>query len=171
MVACYQATTGGQTTEGHGFGATGKEGELAGALRDFRIAADEGTYVRVGELGPDSPKEDLEKAYTLRDVVAKARAGGRQAPTAMYASRTTSSRKIRAKRCWTSSWATAATASGRGVAADVFVVDDDDLPDFAVFFASVPFQKYRRKQNAAGKDVIIRESDEAAFDAAVAAAA
>ena len=79
----YQATTGGQTTEGHGFGATGKEGELAGALRDFRIAADEGTYVRVGELGPDSPKEDLEKAYTLRDVVAKARAGGRQAPTAI----------------------------------------------------------------------------------------
>ena len=60
----------------------------------------------------------------------------RQSPTAMYASRTTSSRKTRAKRCWTSSWATAATASGRGVAADVFVVEEDDVPDFAVLFAS-----------------------------------
>ena len=63
----------------------------------------------------------------------------RQSPTAMYASRTTSNKKMRAKRCWTSSWATAATASGRGVAEDVFVEDDDAVPDCAVVFASVPF--------------------------------
>merc|ERR1719316_1812359 len=44
-----------------------------------------------------------------------------------------------AKRCWTSSWATAATASGRGLAADVLVVDDDDMPLFAVVFDSLPF--------------------------------
>lgn len=50
-------------------------------------------------------------------------------------------------------------------------LDVAHVSDPSAFFASVPFQKYRRKQNASGKDVIIRESDEAAFDAAVAAAA
>ena len=66
-------------------------------------------------------------------------------------------------------------------AAGVLEVDADEfesrardvakVSDPSAFFASAPFQKFRRKQNAAGKDVIIRESDEAAFDAAVAAAA
>ena len=79
----YQATTGGHTTEGHGFGATGKEGELAGAVVDFRIAADEGRYLRVGELSPTSPSELLSAPYTLREVVSKARAGGRSAPVAI----------------------------------------------------------------------------------------
>ena len=79
----YQATTGGQTTEGHGFGALGQEGELAGALVDFRIAADEGRYLRVGELSPSSSPELLKAPYTLREVVSKARAGGRPAPTAI----------------------------------------------------------------------------------------
>ncbi len=76
----YQATTGTQTNEGHGFGAKGVPGEAAGATVDFRLAADHGEYRRVGELGPDSPAEVLNAPYTLRDVVGKARQGGRSAP-------------------------------------------------------------------------------------------
>lgn len=76
----FQATTGGQTNEGHGFGARGLLGEPAGALRDFRLAADRGEYVRVGELRPDSPDDVLQAPFTLRDVVANARAGGKSAP-------------------------------------------------------------------------------------------
>ncbi|MGI9613795.1 MAG: phytanoyl-CoA dioxygenase family protein [Acidimicrobiales bacterium] len=76
----FQATTGGQTNEGHGFGARGLIGEKAGALRDFRLAADRGDYVRVGELGPDSSEDELQAPFTLRDVVANARAGGESAP-------------------------------------------------------------------------------------------
>ena len=70
----YQAWTGGQTNEGHGFGARGLPGEAGGALVAFRVAADEGRYLRVGELGPDSSPEDLQAEYTLRDVVQAARA-------------------------------------------------------------------------------------------------
>ncbi len=76
----FQATTGGQTNEGHGFGARGLVGEQAGALRDFRLAADRGEYVRVGELGPDSSQEDLQASFTLREVVASARSDGQSAP-------------------------------------------------------------------------------------------
>jgi len=76
----FQATTGGQTNEGHGFGARGLVGEDAGALRDFRLAADRGEYVRVGELGPDSSEAELEAPFTLRAVVGAARSGGKSAP-------------------------------------------------------------------------------------------
>ena len=76
----FQATTYGQTNEGHGFGARGSAGEAAGALVAFRLAADRGDYVRVGELGPNSTPDDLAAPFTLRDVVAKARAGGQSAP-------------------------------------------------------------------------------------------
>ncbi|MDA3037932.1 MAG: phytanoyl-CoA dioxygenase family protein [Actinomycetota bacterium] len=76
----FQATTGTQTNEGHGFGASGGIGDAAGATVDFRLAADRGEYVRVGELGPNSSAEELDAPFTLRDVVAKARAGGRSAP-------------------------------------------------------------------------------------------
>jgi ectoine hydroxylase-related dioxygenase (phytanoyl-CoA dioxygenase family) len=76
----FQASTGAQTNEGHGFGARGRLDEDAGALVDFRMAADHGEYVRVGELGPNSSDEDLQAPFTLRDVVAKARAGGSSAP-------------------------------------------------------------------------------------------
>ena len=76
----YQATTGAQTNEGHGFGARGLPGEAAGSTRDFRIAADQGKYLRVGELGPDSTEEELRAQYTLRKVVGKARQGGSSAP-------------------------------------------------------------------------------------------
>ncbi len=76
----FQATTYGQTNEGHGFGAAGRTDEAAGALIDFRLAADRGEYLRVGELGPNSAPDDLEAPFTLRDVVAKARAGGQSAP-------------------------------------------------------------------------------------------
>ena len=76
----YQATTGTQTNEGHGFGAMGKLDEAAGALVDFRLAADKGKYQRVGELRPDADGETLNTPFTLRDVVGKARAGGVSAP-------------------------------------------------------------------------------------------
>ena len=76
----YQATTGTQTNEGHGFGARGLPGEAAGATVAFRRAADAGAYKRVGELGPDSTGEDLNAEYTLREVVGAARAGGKSAP-------------------------------------------------------------------------------------------
>jgi hypothetical protein len=46
----------------------------------FVIAQDCGQYIRVGELGPNSTEEELNKAFTLRDVVAKARRGGKAAP-------------------------------------------------------------------------------------------
>ena len=76
----YQATAGTQTNEGHGFGAMGKLDEAAGALVDFRLAADKGKYQRVGELRPDADGETLNAPFTLRDVVGKARAGGVSAP-------------------------------------------------------------------------------------------
>ncbi len=76
----YQATTGGQTNEGHGFGAKGQLGEAAGATVAFRLAADRGDYHRVGELGPDASPEEISAPYTLRDVVAEARKGGKSAP-------------------------------------------------------------------------------------------
>ena len=76
----YQATTGGQTNEGHGFGAKGIVGEAAGATVGFRLAADRGEYHRVGELGPDSSQEEISAPYTLRDVVGAARQGGESAP-------------------------------------------------------------------------------------------
>lgn len=76
----YQATTGTQTNEGHGFGATGLPGEAAGGTVGFRMAADAGEYLRVGELSPQSTAEQLNAAYTLREVVGAARAGGVSAP-------------------------------------------------------------------------------------------
>jgi ectoine hydroxylase-related dioxygenase (phytanoyl-CoA dioxygenase family) len=76
----YQATNAAQTNEGHGFGASGGVGEAAGLTVDFRFAADDGDYLRVGELGPDSSPEELNAPYTLRQVVTKARAGGQSAP-------------------------------------------------------------------------------------------
>jgi ectoine hydroxylase-related dioxygenase (phytanoyl-CoA dioxygenase family) len=76
----FQAATGEQTNEGHGFGARGRIGEPAGALAGFRRAADSGDYVRVGELGPNSTNDELHAPYTLRDVVAQARADGMSAP-------------------------------------------------------------------------------------------
>ena len=75
----YQATTGTQTNEGHGFGAQGMPDEAAGALVEFRLAADANPYHRVGELSANSGADEL-NAYTLRDVVGKARAGGVSAP-------------------------------------------------------------------------------------------
>ena len=76
----FQATTGGQTNEGHGFGAKGLPGEAAGSIVEFRLAADRGEYYRVGELGPNSSKEELNASFTLREIVASARRGGKSAP-------------------------------------------------------------------------------------------
>ena len=76
----YQATNAAQTNEGHGFGANGLIDEAAGSIVDFRLAADRGEYLRVGELSPDSTEQQLNTAFTLRDVVSKARAGGQRTP-------------------------------------------------------------------------------------------
>ena len=76
----YQATTGGQTNEGHGFGAKGLPGEAAGSTVEFRLAADRGEYHRVGALGPNSSEQELNAPYTLREIVASARKGGKSAP-------------------------------------------------------------------------------------------
>ena len=76
----YQATNASQTNEGHGFGAAGQLDEAAGATVDFRLAADRGEYLRVGELSSNSTKQELNAAFTLREVVSKARAGGSSAP-------------------------------------------------------------------------------------------
>jgi len=76
----YQATNAAQTNEGHGFGARGLVDEAAGSILDFRLAADRGEYLRVGQLGPNSTPQDLNAPFTLRDVVRKARAGGQSAP-------------------------------------------------------------------------------------------
>jgi hypothetical protein len=76
----FQASTAATTTEGHGFGAQGKIDEAAGAIVDFRTAQDRGAYLRVGELSSASAPEELASPFTLREVVAKARAGGKSAP-------------------------------------------------------------------------------------------
>ena len=76
----YQATNAAQTNEGHGFGARGLAGRPAGSTVEFRLAADRGEYLRVSELGPHSSKQELNAAFTLRDVVSKARARGQSAP-------------------------------------------------------------------------------------------
>ena len=76
----YQATNAAQTNEGHGFGASGGVGEAAGATVDFRHALDAGNYMRVGELHPQATAKELTAPFTLRGVVAKARAGGQSAP-------------------------------------------------------------------------------------------
>jgi hypothetical protein len=83
----YQATNAAQTNEGHGFGARGEVDELTGSTLDFRMAADNGDYLRVGELGPESTPEELNMPFTLRDVVTKARAGGQSAPVGIGGSK------------------------------------------------------------------------------------
>ena len=60
-----------------------------GATVGFRQAADRGTYMRVGELGPKSTEEELRAPFTLREVVAKARAGGESAPLGIGGAGTT----------------------------------------------------------------------------------
>ncbi|MEM9622154.1 MAG: phytanoyl-CoA dioxygenase family protein [Pseudomonadota bacterium] len=84
----YQATNAAQTNEGHGFGARGRIDEAAGATVDFRLAADNGNYVRVGELSPESSAAELNAAFTLREVVGKARAGGQSAPVGIGGAKT-----------------------------------------------------------------------------------
>ena len=44
------------------------------------LREDSAQYLRVGELGPNSTKEELDASFTLRDVVSKARVSGRSAP-------------------------------------------------------------------------------------------
>ena len=68
-----QAVTYGGTIEGFGMGAAGKVDESRGSIKYFREAFDEGEYIRVGQLSSTSPKSDLKKNYTLRQVMKKAK--------------------------------------------------------------------------------------------------
>lgn len=76
----YQATLLAGTNEGHGFAASGRVGEAAGALAGFRRAADRGEYLRVGVLGPDSDEAELQAPYTVRQIVSDARAAAKSGP-------------------------------------------------------------------------------------------
>ena len=67
----FQALTYGGTIEGFGLGAPGKVGDAYGNLKEFRDANDRGEYVRVGELSAESPKEDVERDYTLKAAYAR----------------------------------------------------------------------------------------------------
>ncbi len=68
-----QALTYGSTIEGFGLGASGRMGDPWGAIQQFREAYDRGEYVRVRELSPRSPKEDLHQAYTVFRATERAR--------------------------------------------------------------------------------------------------
>lgn len=73
----FQALVYGGTVEGFGIGAQGRVGEAWGAIKTFRSAYDAGSYQRVGELGPDSSPDVLERDYTLRKAVHAARDASR----------------------------------------------------------------------------------------------
>jgi len=68
-----QALTYGSTIEGFGLGAAGRIGDQWGSIKQFRTAYDQGEYERVRELSVNSTPEDLNKKYTVREAVKKAR--------------------------------------------------------------------------------------------------
>lgn len=68
-----QALTYGATIEGFGLGANGRVGDPWGAISQFRSALDRGEYVRVRELSPESPREDLHQNYTVFKATQRAR--------------------------------------------------------------------------------------------------
>jgi hypothetical protein len=71
----FQALVYGGTVEGFGIAARGRVGDRDGAIKQFRSAYDRASYVRVGELGPDSPEEDLTRDYTVRRAMESVRSG------------------------------------------------------------------------------------------------
>ena len=68
-----QALTYGSTIEGFGLGAAGRIGDQWGSIKQFRTAYDRGEYERVRELSAKSSPEELNKKYTVREAVKKAR--------------------------------------------------------------------------------------------------
>jgi hypothetical protein len=68
-----QALTYGATIEGFGLGASGRIGDPWGSIKQFRSAYDAGEYVRVRELSPDSPPEDVHQNYTVFKATRRAR--------------------------------------------------------------------------------------------------
>ena len=68
-----QALTYGATIEGFGLGAPGRVGDQWGSIKQFRTAYDKGEYERVRELSGKSSKKDLNKKYTVREAVKRAR--------------------------------------------------------------------------------------------------
>ena len=62
----YQATNAAQTNEGHGFGASGKVDEPAGATVDFRHRRRQRQVTSaLASLGADSSAEDAQCSLTL----------------------------------------------------------------------------------------------------------
>ena len=61
------------TIEGFGLGAPGRVGDQWGSIKQFRTAYDKGEYERVRELSGKSSKKDLNKKYTVREAVKRAR--------------------------------------------------------------------------------------------------
>ena len=68
-----QALTYGSTIEGFGLGAQGRVGDQWGSIKQFRTAYDKGEYERVRELSGKSSKKDLNKKYTVREAVKRAK--------------------------------------------------------------------------------------------------
>jgi len=54
------------TVEGDDLSAPGRIGDEFGSLKRYRAAMDRGEYLRVGELSPDMPEEQLMAPFTIR---------------------------------------------------------------------------------------------------------
>ena len=63
-----QALTYGSTIEGFGMGSAGKYKEASGLIKNFRIALEEGKYIRVGQLSEDSSEEELNQEFTVSKI-------------------------------------------------------------------------------------------------------
>ena len=68
-----QALTYGSTIEGFGLGANGRVGDPWGSIKQFRIAADEGDYIRVRQLSKSSSRDELNQPFTVRAAMRGAR--------------------------------------------------------------------------------------------------
>jgi len=68
-----QALTYGSTIEGFGLGAHGRVGDPWGSIKQFRIAADEGDYIRVRQLSKSSSRDELNQPFTVRAAMRGAR--------------------------------------------------------------------------------------------------
>lgn len=76
----FQAIVYGGTVEGFGIGGRGRVDDPWCCTKTFRTAYDAGNYLRVRELGPDSPWDDLERPYTLRVAADHARSQTKETP-------------------------------------------------------------------------------------------
>ena len=49
-------------------GSAGKYKEASGLIKNFRIALEEGKYIRVGQLSEDSSEEELNQEFTVSKI-------------------------------------------------------------------------------------------------------